>query len=142
MSWRLWRPRHISTYEAQILRRLLQVAAHSPPSAALLASIDDLIVRDEGGGGSEHDSLDFACVRANGKIIAAAIGLMTNDTPVEVILWADGDVITYLELEPFGSETRRPIRIPILESIRPYPDNAFGDEEGDGDGEANDPTST
>jgi hypothetical protein len=27
MSWRLWRPRHISTYEAQILRRLPQVAA-------------------------------------------------------------------------------------------------------------------
>jgi hypothetical protein len=41
-----------------------------------------------------------------------------------------------------NSETRRPIRMPILESIRPYPDNAFGDEEGDGDGEANDATST
>jgi hypothetical protein len=47
MFWRLWRQRQISIYEAQILRRLLLVAAHPPPSAALLASIDEVSVRDE-----------------------------------------------------------------------------------------------
>lgn len=59
MSRRLWRPRRIGSYEARIIRRLLQVGADAPPSPALLASIDNLIVREEGQGGFEHDSLDF-----------------------------------------------------------------------------------
>jgi hypothetical protein len=75
-------------------------------------------------------------------IIAGAIGLMANGAQVELILWARGDIITYLELEPHAGALR-PIRMPLLESIRPYPDNALdGDEDGDGDETANDATST
>lgn len=109
----------------QILRRLLQVGADSPPSEALLASIANLIVREEGCGGFQHDSLDFGSSRGGSAIIAGAIGLMTNGAQVELILWACGDIITYLELEPFGG-AHRPIRMPILESLCPYPDDADG----------------
>jgi hypothetical protein len=133
MSWRLRRPRRISSYEAQILRRLLQVGADSPPSQAILASIDNLIVRDEGGSGFQHDSLDFGSSGAGNTIVAAAIGPMANDARVELILWARGDIVTYLELEPFAGGLR-PLRMPILESIRPYPDDAFG---GDADDDEN-----
>ena len=42
MSWRLYRPRRIGTYEARIVRRVLQIGAELPPSPALLASIDHL----------------------------------------------------------------------------------------------------
>jgi hypothetical protein len=55
---------------------------------------------------------------------------MANDAQVELILWARGDIVTYLELEPFAGALR-PIRMPILESIRPYPDDAFGVDEND-----------
>lgn len=128
MSWRLLRPRRIGSYEARIIRRLLQVGADAPPSQTLLASIDNLIVREEGQGGFEHDSLDFDSAGGGHTIIAGAIGLMANDAPVELVLWARGDAITYLELDPFNG-TLRPLRMPILESIRPYPENAFGDED-------------
>jgi len=133
MSWRLKRPRRIGTYEALIVRRLLQIGADSPPTQALLASINNLIVREEGGGGFQHDSLDFGSSRAGNTIVAAAIGTMANDAQVELILWARGDTVTYLELEPFAGALR-PIRMPILESIRPYPDNAFGGDEDDDPG--------
>jgi hypothetical protein len=140
MSWRLRRPRRIGLYEAQILRRLLEVGAKFPPSPILLASIENLIVREEGCGGFQHDSLDFGSSRGGSTIIAGAIGLMANDAQIELILWARGDIITYLELEPFDGALR-PIRMPILESIRPYPDNAFECDEHDRENEtANDPT--
>jgi hypothetical protein len=58
MFRRLWRPRRISAYEAQILRRLLQVGAGSAPSS-LFASIDKLMVRQQGEGDFHNDSLDF-----------------------------------------------------------------------------------
>ena len=122
MSWRLRRPRRIGAYEAQIIRRLLQVGAESPPSQTLLASIENLIVREEGCGGFRHDSLDFDNTRARSTIIANAVGVMPNDSRVELILWARGDIITYLELEPFDGALL-PIRMPILASIRPYPAN-------------------
>jgi len=129
MFRRLWRPRRISAYEAQLLRRLLQVGAGSAPSSLLLASIDKLMVRQEGDGEFHNDSLDFGRVRGeNNDIIASAIGLMANDAPVELILWARGDTVTYLELEPFDG-TLRPIRMPRLESIRPYPEMGGDDEE-------------
>jgi hypothetical protein len=91
MSYRIWRPRRITSYETQIIRRLLQVDADAKPSAALLASIANLVVREQGDGGFEHDSLDFVGVHSHGAIIAAGLGLMTNDASVELILWADGD---------------------------------------------------
>jgi hypothetical protein len=134
MSWRLRWPRRIGAYEVQILQRLLQVGTDSPPSQALMASIENLIVQEEGCGGFQHDSLDFDSVRAGGKIIASAIGRMANGAQVELILWARGDIITYLELEPFEGALR-PIRMPILESIRPYPDDTFGSDETGNDDE-------
>jgi hypothetical protein len=127
VSYRLMRPRRISAYEARLLRHLLQVGANSPPSETLLASIEKLIVREEGAGGFEHDSLDFASSRGVSTPIAGAIGLMANGEQVELVLWARGDTITYLELDPFAGALR-PIRMPILESIHAYPENAFGSD--------------
>jgi hypothetical protein len=87
------------------------------------------MVRQEGDGDFHNDSLDFGTVRGeNNDIIASAIGLMANDAPVELILWARGDTVTYLELEPFDG-TLRPIRMPRLESIRPYPETVGDDED-------------
>jgi hypothetical protein len=131
MSWRLWKPRAIAPYEARILRRVLEVGASSPPSAALLASIEHLIVHEEGDGQAHHDSLDFDSPGQSGigqKPIAIALGTMTNDSAIELIVWARGNTITGLELEPFDA-TRLPIRMPILESIRPHP--GYGEPEDD-----------
>ena len=130
MSWRLYRPRRIGTYEAQIVRRVLRVGAKSAPSPALLASIDNLIVQEEGNGCFQHDSLDFTTSNEHGTIIASAIATMANDAPIELLVWASGGTITALELEPFNG-TRLPIRMPILESIRPYPDEVFEDDKDD-----------
>jgi hypothetical protein len=139
MSWRLWKPRPIASYEARILRRVLEVGADSPPSATLLASIEHLIVHEEGDGQAHHDSLDFSLARqSHGEPIAIALGAMTNDAPIELIVWARGDTITGLELEPFGDTTRLPIRMPVLESIRPHP----GYGENDEDAGAPDPVAT
>jgi hypothetical protein len=128
MSWRLYRPRRIGTEEAKILRRLLEVDA-ARSSSALLASTDQLVVHEEGGGGFAFDSLEFTPgpIHRAGGIIAGAIGTMVNDATVELVVWAQGDVITRLELEPFG-DTRLPIRMPLLQSIRPYPPYAFEEE--------------
>ena len=131
MSWRLRRPRRIGSYEAQILRRVLQVGADSPPSAALLASIDQLIVREEGCGDFLHDSLDFGSSGAGNTIIATAVGRMANDAQVELVIWARGDSVVCLELEPFEGALR-PIRMPILESIGPYPPAMSDDEDENG----------
>jgi hypothetical protein len=114
----LHRPRRISGYEAQIVRRVLEVGARVAPSRRLRASIDQLRVHQEGD--FQNDSLDFGRVRGiNNDIVAMAIGLMANDAPVELILWAHHETVTYLELEPFNG-TWRPIRLPRLETIRPY----------------------
>jgi hypothetical protein len=86
----------------------------------LLASIGNLVVREEGGGGFHDDSLEFNVTNERGRIIASAIGSMANDEPIELLVWARGETITALELGPFNG-TRLPIRMPILESIRPYP---------------------
>lgn len=136
MSWRrLRRPRRISGYEAQILRRVIEVGGGDSVSETLLASIDALIVREEGDGEFHNDSLDFDAGDGQkftlGSIVASAVGRMTNDAPIELILWARGDLVTYLELEPFEGSWR-PIRMPVLESIHPYPDNAFAGEEDEG----------
>jgi hypothetical protein len=141
MSWRLWKPRPIASYEARILRRVLEVDADPPPSAALMASIEHLIVHEEGGGGSHRDCLDFNAAgqfRFAGTPVAMALGTMTNDAPIELIVWARGETITGLELEPFGESTRLPIRMPVLESIRPHP----GYGESDEDAEAPDPVAS
>ncbi|MGH8275169.1 MAG: hypothetical protein ACRETG_06525 [Steroidobacteraceae bacterium] len=128
MSWRLWKPRPIASYEARIVRRVLELGADADylPSAAMLDSIERLIVQEEGDGGANYDSLEFGC--PHGSIIAMALGTMTNDAPIELFLWARGEIITYLELEPFNG-TRLPIRMPLLESIRPYPADPYGIEE-------------
>jgi hypothetical protein len=120
MSWRLYQPRPISIYEAKIVRRVLDVSAEAPLSNTLLASIEDLIVRDEGDGVFHHDSLDFGTRGGPGRIIGHAIGTMANDCPVELLVWAKDSRISALELEPYEG-SRLPIRMPILESIRPYP---------------------
>jgi hypothetical protein len=87
-----------------------------------------LVVREEGGGGFHYDSLDFSTTNERGKIVAWAIGSMANDAPIELLVWAHGETITALELEPFNG-TRLPIRMPILESIRPHPvDEVLGDD--------------
>ena len=125
MSWRLYRPRRIGTYEAQIIRRVLQLDAAAAPSRELLASIENLIVYEEGGGGFQYDSLEFITSHDHGRCIAGAIGAMANDALVELVVWGHGDTITRLELEPFNG-TRLPIRMPILETIRPYLADAFG----------------
>ena len=134
MSWRLYRPRPISTYEAKIVRRVLDVSAEEPFSKTLLASIEDLIVREEGDGAFHHDSLDFGTWGGPGLIIGHALGTMANDCPIELLVWAKDARITALELEPYDG-TRLPIRMPILESIRPYPyenpDADIDDEEDD-----------
>ena len=64
-----------------------------------------------------------------GAIIASAIGDMPNDATIEILLRARGDTITALELEPFNGALL-PARIPILESIRPYPEE-LGDADDD-----------
>jgi len=143
MSWRLNRPRRISAYEKQILRRLIEVGGNSKSSPALLASIDTLMVREEGDGDFHNDSLDFGRgLGAHNDIIASGIGLMANDSPVELILWARDNAVTYLELEPFDN-TLRPIRMPRLESITTYPDIVEDDDDEDDeeDEEADDLTS-
>jgi hypothetical protein len=72
----------------------------------MLASIEQLIVHEEGGGGFRFDSLEFIPTHNHGTIIAGAIGTMVNDASVELVVWALGDVITRLELEPFGEMSR------------------------------------
>jgi hypothetical protein len=59
MSWRLYRPRRIGSYEARIVRRVMEVGASSPLAQTLLSSIESLIVWEEGDGQFHHDSLDF-----------------------------------------------------------------------------------
>lgn len=99
-----------------------------------MGSINTLMVREEGDGDFHNDALDFGTVRgAHNDIIASGIVLMANDAPIELILWACGDAVTYLELEPFDG-TLLPIRMPRLESISPYPDSVGGVHD-----EANDP---
>jgi hypothetical protein len=73
-------------------------------------------------------SLEFNTTNGLGTIVAMAIGTMANGAPIELMVWTHGETITALELEPFNG-TRLPIRMPILESIRPYPDQAFEDDE-------------
>jgi hypothetical protein len=100
----------------------------------MLASIEDLIVREEGDGVFHHDSLDFGSRGGLGKIIGHAMGTMANDCPIELLVWAKGARITALELEPYDG-TRLPIRMPILESIGAFPyenPDSDWDEEEDG----------
>ena len=51
---------------------------------------------------------------------------MANDGVVELLVWAQGQVITALEIEPFRG-ARLPARMPILETIRPYPPEELRD---------------
>ncbi len=90
------RPRRISPYEAQIIRRVLEVGACRPVPQGLLDSTDHLLVLEEGAGSFLHDSLDFAIGYGNDKQIAHALGLMANDEPVEVTLWTRDGAISYL----------------------------------------------
>jgi hypothetical protein len=128
MSWRLRRPRRLSTYEAQIIRRVLEIGACRPVPQALLDSIDHLLVLEEGDGGFLHDSLDFAVGYGNDKQIAHALGLMANDAPVEVSLRTREGAISYLSLDPWDGSLR-PTRMPRLESIRAFIATDFGTED-------------
>ena len=106
----------------------MEVDPETQSSDALLASVEQRLVYEQGGGDLEFDSLELIPLGHDaGRIIARALGTMVNDAPVELCVWAHGNVITRLELEPFG-DTRRPIRMPLLQSIRPYPPDAFEEE--------------
>lgn len=133
MSWRLWKPRPISSYEAQVIRRVVEVDGTDQCPPALLEGIERLVVQEEGEGSAHHDSLDFMArgrYRYHGSPLASAIGSMSNGKPVELIVWADRRQITGLEIEPYEG-TRLPARMPLLETIRPYPESLGddGDEE-------------
>lgn len=119
VSWRLYRPRPIADYEAKIVRRVFENDSDATPSPVMIASIEKLIVREEGDGRFHHDSLDFSASRDHGRIVAAALGTMANDGVVELLVWARDETITALEIEPFQG-ARLPARMPILETIRPY----------------------
>ncbi len=120
MATRLVEPRPISNYEAQIIRRVLEVGAEERVSAAMLDSINRLIVHEEGGGAFDDDSLDLAPSRAGSRIAARALGMMANDVWIELLLWARDCRIIALELQPFEDDAR-PTRLPILESIQACP---------------------
>jgi hypothetical protein len=125
VSWRLHRPRLIAAYEALIIRRVLEMDLDSVPSPVMLASIDKLIVREEGDGGFHHDSLGFSMSGDHGRIVAAAVGTMANGGVVEILVWARAETITALELVPFQG-ARLPARMPLLDTIRPYPRDESG----------------
>ena len=122
MLCRLFKPRPIASYEKRILRRVLEVGSDRPPSAALVVSLDKLMVYQEGDANFHRDSLYFSGATDTGSVtpIAVAVGTMANDSRVELIVWARGKTITRLELESFNG-ARFPIRMPILETIAPYP---------------------
>jgi hypothetical protein len=103
------------------VRRVFENDSDSAPSPVMIASIKKLMVREEGDGCFHHDSLDFSASRDQGRIVAA-LGTMANDGVVELLVWARAETITALEIEPFQG-ARLPARMPILETIRPYPDD-------------------
>ena len=112
------------------MRRIFEVGADPAAAPALLHGIDGLIVAAEGGEGGAflHESLDFGSDGRDSVIVAGALGRMCNGAQVDMVIWADGTVITHLQLEPYGGGARR-ARLPPSESIRAYPPNAYGNDE-------------
>jgi hypothetical protein len=123
-------PRMIRTAEAAVITRLLQICAGAPPSPALLSSINTLVVREHCDCGQQGygpcDSIFFDNPHDLGCPIASGIGYIRKSSAVELIVWARGDIITYLELEPFNG-ARRPISLPRVETIQSYPEE-WGEE--------------
>jgi hypothetical protein len=128
---RLFKPRPISAYEKRILRRVLEVGSEKPPTAALMTSVEKLMVHQESDANFHRDSLYFSDTNksAGDQIpIAIAVGTMANDARVELVVWAAGRTIARLELEAFNG-ARFPIRLPILESIASHPEASVASQQ-------------
>jgi hypothetical protein len=126
-------PRPISAREAAVIKRLLHLEAGVLHLEELLASVDRPTVIE--GCDCGCDSLYFDNPRDMGRCIVSGIGRTAGNNEVEAVLWARGAVLTFLELEPRGN-TLRPVRLPLAESIAPYPyplDNEGQDDEDDPD---------
>lgn len=130
-----FQPRLIRTAEADVITRLLQIA-HAPPRLGLLSSIHTLVVRDRCDCGQYGygpcDSIFFDNPHDLGRPIASGIGYIRKNSAVELIVWARGDIITYLELEPFNG-ARRPISLPLVGTIQSYPEELGEEPEDDED---------
>jgi hypothetical protein len=118
-----WKPRVLRPVEAAAIKRLLQIDPNrelgGPSLEAWLATTDDLTVRE--GCDCGCDSLFFDDPHDLGRPIASGVGRSADDSEVEIVLWARGFTLTFLELEPYG-RTRRLARLPLPESIGPYPE--------------------
>jgi hypothetical protein len=128
---RLSKPRPIAAYEKRILRRVLEVGSEKPPPAALMISVDRLMVHQEGDTNFHRDSLYFSDTSKSAADlvpIAIAVGAMANDARVELVVWAAGRTIARLELEAFNG-ARFPIRLPILESIARHPEASVASQQ-------------
>jgi len=111
-------PRLISAEEQAVVERLLVVASKDAPSPALLDSVRFLIVRSECRCGC--DAVFFEQPSRLGHRIAWGFGFICWGCPVELMLWAHGSTISFLELAPL---TGKLARLPAPRSIRPLTRN-------------------
>jgi hypothetical protein len=113
-------PRPVSAREAEVIKRMLRLEAAVPHVDELLASVDRLTVLE--GCECGCDSLFFDEPRDKGHPIVGGVGRTTGNNEVEVVLWARDTTLTFLEIEPRGN-TLKPVRMPLAESIAPYPED-------------------
>ena len=128
-------PRPVSAFEAEVIKRMLHLKAEIAHVNELLASVDRLTVIE--GCECGCDSLFFDEIRDMGRPIVSGVGRTAGNNEVEVVLWARDTTLTFLEIEPWG-KTLRPVRLPLAESIAPYPADAFGCDESDESDEGED----
>ena len=109
-------PRPISPEEAAVVRRALEVAPTDGETSALLATVDQLVVvgRCACGCASVH-----FCVpddSAECGIVADAQGSAPSGGHINVILWACGPHIRYLEIVDYAESKQ----LPDPASLSPY----------------------
>ena len=121
-------PRPVSALEAEVIKRMLHLEAAVPHVDALLASVDQLTVRE--GCECGCDSLFFDDPTDKGHPIVSGVGHTPGNNEVEVILWARASTLTFLEIEPWGN-TLKPVRMPLAESIAPYPEDEEAEDDED-----------
>jgi hypothetical protein len=121
-------PRPVSALEAEVIKRMLHLRAAVLHFDELLASVNRLTVRE--GCECGCDSLFFGEPRDNGHPIVSGVGRTAGNNEVEVILWARETTLTFLELEPRGN-TLKPVRMPLAESIAPYPEDEEVEDDDD-----------
>jgi hypothetical protein len=121
-------PRPVSARESEVIKRMLNLETEIPHGNELLASVDLLTVIE--GCDCGCDSLFFDVLRNLGRPIVSCVGRTAGNNEVEVVLWARDTTLTFLEIEPWGG-TLKPVRLPLPESIAPYPADAFGCDEDD-----------